>query len=161
MSCLLTDSTLSAVMASSTLMENLSGKGRWSGSLVFATVGKLPSGSSWGNKAVRFEHEFVVIFNVVEWVSGWLGSVLFDVLEWMSFGFGVRRGRLGSMLLVLTLFGVLDWTGFGLGVHNGGLGSMLLHESSKSTIPTSLAPENIPKDGYSPTNSIRLDSKLG
>lgn len=41
MSCLLTDSTLSAVMASSTLMENLSGKGRWSGSLVFATVGKL------------------------------------------------------------------------------------------------------------------------
>lgn len=161
MSCLLTDSTLSAVMASSTLMENLSGKGRWSGSLVFATVGKLPSGSSWGNKALRFEHEFVVFFNVVEWASGWLGSVLFDVLEWMSFGLGVCRGRLGSMLLVLTLFGVLDWTGFGLGVHTGGLGSMLLHESSKSTILTSLGPENIPKDGYSPTNSIRLDSKLG
>ena len=79
----------------------------------------------------------------------------------MSFGLGVCRGRLGSMLLVLTLFGVLDWTGFGLGVHTGGLGSMLLHESSESTILTSLGPENIPKDGYSPINSIRLDSKLG
>ena len=96
MSCLLTERMSSLEMASSTLMENLSGKGKWPGSLSFATV-ELPPDSSLQNKALRFEHVvMVVVFSAdtVE-VIGWLGSVLFDVVEWTTIGLGVHRERAG------------------------------------------------------------------
>ena len=82
MSCLLTERMLSAEIASSTLMENLSGKVSWSGSLSFATV-ELPPDSSLQNKALRFEHAVLVVGFSAHTVGviGWLGSTLFDVLE--------------------------------------------------------------------------------
>ena len=73
MSCLLTERMLSLEMASSTLMENLSGKGKWWGSLSFTTV-ELPPDSSLQNKALRFEHAvLVVIFSAdISGRSDWL-----------------------------------------------------------------------------------------
>ena len=73
-------------MAASTLMENLSGKGRWSGSLSLATM-ELPPDSSLENNALRFEHAVHVLALVFSagantvGVIGWLGSILFDALE--------------------------------------------------------------------------------
>ena len=122
MSCLLTERMLSLEMASSTLMENLSGKGKWPGSLSFTTV-ELPPDSSLPNKAMRFEHAVLVVVFSADTVGviGWLRSVLFDVLEWTTIGLGVHRERVAWTLLASTLFGVLDRTDFGSGVHNGGL----------------------------------------
>ena len=67
----------------------------------------------------------------------------------------------GSMLLALTLFGVLDKTDFRLGMHTGELSSTLLHESNRPTIQTSLEAENVPRNGYPSTNSIRSCSRPG
>ena len=95
-------------------MENLSGKGKWPGSLSFATV-ELPPDSSLQNKALRFEHVVLLVVFSTDTVGviGWLCSVLFDVVEWTTIG------------LASTLFGVLDRMDFGSGVHIGGQGSML------------------------------------
>ena len=60
MNCVLTERMLSLEMASSTLTENLSGKGKWPGSLSFTTV-ELPPDSSLQNKALRFEHAVVAV----------------------------------------------------------------------------------------------------
>ena len=76
-------------------------------------------------------------------------------LEWLG------GPSVGSMLLALTLFGVLDKTDFRLGVHAGGLSLTLLHESNRPTIQTSPEAENIPRNGYCSTNSIKSFSRPG
>jgi len=66
------------------------------------------------------------------------------------------------MLLALILFGVLYKTDFRLGgMLAGGLSSTLLHEYKRPTIQTSPEVENIPRNGYSSTNSIRSCSRPG
>lgn len=148
-------------MASSTLIENLSGKGKWPGSLSFTTV-ELPPDSSLPNKALRFKHVVLVTVFSADTVGviGCFGSVLFNVLEWTTIGLGVHRERVGWTLLASTLFGVLDRADFGPGVHTGGCGSMLCW-FSRSRRLSSLGAENIPRDGCSFTNSMRSASRLG
>lgn len=77
-------------------MENLSGKGKWPGSLSFTTV-ELPPDSSMQNKAFRFEHAVVAVVFSPDTVGviGYLGSVLFEVLEWRTIGLGVHRQIVG------------------------------------------------------------------
>ena len=94
MSCLLTERMLSLEMASSTLIENLSGKGKWPGSLSFTTVELAPDSR---NKALRFKHAVLVVVFSADTVGviGCFGSVLLDVLEWTTIGLGVHRERVG------------------------------------------------------------------
>lgn len=77
-------------------MENLSGKGKWPGSLSFTTV-ELPPDSSMQNKAFRFEHAVVAVVFSPDTVGviGYLGSVLFEVLGWRTIGLGVHRQIVG------------------------------------------------------------------
>ena len=160
MSCLLTERMSSLEIAFSTLMENLSGKGKWPGSLSFATV-ELPPDSSLQNKALRFEHVVLLVVFSADTVGviGWLCSVLLDVVEWTTIGLGVHSERAGWTLLASTLFGVLDRMNFGSGVHIGGQGSMLCWFRRPRRL-SFLEAENIPTDRCALTNSMRSVSRL-